>query len=504
MSPNELSHYTKDRLPSDPVVVEENDPRYDYLVNRGINARFTGQARRILLAKSNGDIESTLAEAAASGHNVKIRAGGHCFDALVDVPETGLLIDISGLTGVAYDLDHRAFKIAAGTTLGQMYRDLFLGWGLTIPAGRCPTVAVGGHVMGGGGGALSRRAGLSVDYLYAIELIVVDSDGQPRTVTATRNPGDPHHDLWWAHTGGGGGIGVVTNYYFKSPHNDALLAQPPIQFRRFSIQWPWSDLSQTEFTRLVSNYLEWLAAHQSPDASDLDLDTSLTLPRTGGGNITLEVSLSEPSTSPDVTEEFVRSVLTGVNAGTRSDSTTVPYLTAMLQPDEYDGVKGRFKAKSAFLKHPLTEQQISHIHDYLTRTDYQNPAAMLHLSSFGGQINRTPTADTAMPHRDTAAKMYWSCFWWDPRDDDEHLTWLADFYTGLFADAGGRPSPQSGYGGAFINYPDLDLTETASVPESNWSTIYFRDNASRLAAVKNLYDPLNIFGHALTPGQSLR
>ena len=39
-----------------------------------------------------------------------------------------------------------------------------------------------------------------------------------RSVVATRESSDPNRDLWWAHTGGGGGnFGVVTRYWFRSP-----------------------------------------------------------------------------------------------------------------------------------------------------------------------------------------------------------------------------------------------------------------------------------------------
>lgn len=46
----------------------------------------------------------------------------------------------------------------------------------------------------------------------------MDGGGRVRTVVATREDGDPHRDLWWAHTGGGGGnFGVVTRYGSAPP-----------------------------------------------------------------------------------------------------------------------------------------------------------------------------------------------------------------------------------------------------------------------------------------------
>ncbi len=72
-----------------------------------------------------------------------------------------------------------------------------------------------------------------MDHLLAVEVVVADPSGEVRAVVATRDPQDPHHDLWWAHTGGGGGnFGIVTRYWFRSPDATGddpreALPQPP-------------------------------------------------------------------------------------------------------------------------------------------------------------------------------------------------------------------------------------------------------------------------------------
>ncbi|MEJ1267041.1 hypothetical protein WDV93_04555 [Pantoea ananatis] len=69
-----------------------------------------------------------------------------------------------------------------------------------------------------GFGLLSRRHGLTVDHLHAIEIITVDKTGNARAVVARRDPGCPNHDLWWNYAGGGGGqLGIVTKFWFRSP-----------------------------------------------------------------------------------------------------------------------------------------------------------------------------------------------------------------------------------------------------------------------------------------------
>ena len=89
---------------------------------------------------------------------------------------------------------------------------------MTIPAGESPDLGVGGHVLGGAFGFLCRQHGLAADHLYGVEVVVVDETGTARSVVATREPSDPNRELWWAHTGGGGGnFGIVTRYWFRSP-----------------------------------------------------------------------------------------------------------------------------------------------------------------------------------------------------------------------------------------------------------------------------------------------
>ncbi len=70
-------------------------------------------------------------------------------EGLVADPAVRVLIDTSLMTGVSYDPEMSAFAVEAGTTLGEVYRKLFLGWGVTIPAGESPDIGVGGHVLGG-------------------------------------------------------------------------------------------------------------------------------------------------------------------------------------------------------------------------------------------------------------------------------------------------------------------------------------------------------------------
>ncbi|MER7890103.1 FAD-binding protein [Micromonospora sp. NPDC094482] len=173
-----------------------------------------GAPDEVRVVGSTDQVVSAVQDAVRTGRRVAVRGGGHCFEGFVDDPAVRMVIDMSGLTGIYHDPRRFGFAVEAGATLGDAYRRLYLGWGVTIPGGSCPGVGVGGHIAGGGYGRLSRLHGLVVDHLYAVEVVVVDRGGTARAVVATRERTDPNRDLWWAHTGGGGGnFGVVTRYW---------------------------------------------------------------------------------------------------------------------------------------------------------------------------------------------------------------------------------------------------------------------------------------------------
>ncbi|MFC7589574.1 FAD-binding oxidoreductase [Nonomuraea antimicrobica] len=252
------------------AAVDSLDPRYHSLVSRGYNQRFRCAPEQVRPVVSTEDVIRVVDDAVRADRRIVVRSGGHCFEGFVDDPSVHTLVDLSAMSAVRYDAHRDAFMVEAGCTMGEMYRKLFLGWGVTVPGGTCPAVGVGGHVCGGGYGALCRLHGLTVDHLHAVEVVVADRSGRARSVVATGDPADPNRELWWAHTGGGGGnFGIVTRYWFRTPgagHGDpgTLLPRPPSTVLCFSVDWPWPEFDQESFVRLMRNYGEWGERNSEP------------------------------------------------------------------------------------------------------------------------------------------------------------------------------------------------------------------------------------------------
>jgi aclacinomycin oxidase len=492
-----------------PDKVGPDDPRYADLVRRGFNKRFAGKPDYVRLVGSTEQVVNAVQDAVRDELRVAVRSGGHCLEGFVADPAVRVLIDTSVMTGVDYDPEMAAFEVEAGATLGEAYRKLFLGWGVTIPAGESPDLGVGGHVLGGAFGFLCRQHGLAADHLYGVEVVVVDETGTARSVVATREPSDPNRDLWWAHTGGGGGnFGVVTRYWFRSPgargtDPASLLPKAPDSILTFRVAWSWEDIDEAAFTRLARNFGDWCERHRAADSPHAKLFSLLFLRRRQYGKLEMKGLSTAGAEAERLFEEHLAAVNDGVGAPCTRDVERTSWLAFALNPfpELFKAGPGDalVKVKDAFLRKCFTDRQIEVAYRYLTRTDHDVPGGMLGLATYGGQVNTVTPDATASAQRDSILTMSCTVGWQNPPDEARNLGWVRTFYRDLFADTGGVPVPGEVCDGAMINHPDVDLADPqwnlSGVP---WYALYYKDNYPRLQQIKARWDPRNVFHHALS------
>ncbi|MFC7728096.1 FAD-binding oxidoreductase [Actinomadura keratinilytica] len=488
--------------PPGPAKIGRNDPRHRSLASRGYNRRFAGRPEHVWVVGTTEHVVRAVQEAVDGGKRVTVRSGGHCFEDFAADPAVQVVIDTSAMNAVYYDPARRAFAVEAGAPLGEVYRRLYLGWGVTIPAGWCPDVGAGGHVLGGGYGPLARVMGLVVDHLHAVEVVVVDRAGRARSVVATREATDPNRDLWWAHTGGGGGnFGIVTRYWFRTPgargdDPSRLLPAPPSSVLSFTITWDWNKFDKASFARLVRNYGEWAERNSAPDSPSTRLYSEFQLNRRAAGTIGMIGQVAAASGAERLLEDHLAAINRGVPVTPVRQVRDEPWLAAALAgPPGEPGPYWRLKAKSAYLRRRLSDRQTDVLYHHLTRTDYDYPGGLVNLCTFGGRVNTVAPDATATPHRDTVIKMLLINGWEAAADDHRHITWLRELYRDLYADTGGVPAPADG---AFINYPDADLADPAWNKGAPWHTLYYGDNYARLQQIKAKWDPRNVFRHTLS------
>jgi aclacinomycin oxidase len=493
---------------ADSARIGPDDPRYRAVVEKRFNKRFGASPDYVRLVGSTAQVISAVEAAVREGRRLVVTSGGHCLEGFVSDPEVRVIIDVSPMKRVYYDAAMGAVAVEAGATVGETFRALFEMGGVVLPLGEYPEIGMGGHVVGGAFGFLCRQLGLAADYLHAVEVVTVDSGGRAASVVATRDASDPHHDLWWAHTGGGGGnFGIVTRYWFRSPgaSGDApagLLPPAPESVTTLKAEWSWSDIDRPGFLRLLANHGSWCERSSGADSPSASLWTLLEAHRRQFGTIILRGVSTAGAAARRQLDEHVAAVSEGVGAPKARELARMPWLEFALNPlpDLFAAPPGgvSVKVKDALLKRRLTDRQAGVAYDYLTRSDHDVMGGMLGLATYGGRINAVAPRATASAQRTAILDLACTTGWLDPRDEEKNLAWVRAFYGDLFAESGGVPVPGEAYDGTFINHPDTDLADpalnTSGIP---WHTLYYQANYPRLQRVKARWDPRDVFRHAL-------
>ena len=492
-----------------PTIVRPKSGRYS-AVDRGTNQRFIGNPEYVVLAGSTEQVVHAVQEAVDHGRRVQVRSGGHCYEAFVYNDDVRVVIDLSLLTQVFYDSDRNAYAVDAGAQLLHVYTTLYKGFGVTIPGGSCGSVGAGGHISGGGYGLLSRLHGLTVDYLDAVEVVIVDRHGRAKAVVATRDPAGENHDLWWAYTGGGGGtFGIVTRYWFRH------LPEPPSSVILHASAWNWDALGERGFTRLLKNWDTWLEDNSTPGSAYDGLFGILKLNKRTSNESQIGLLVQMDASRPNARQLYER-YIEALNAGLPIEAemvtqtqqmgehppmprfaapTTMPWFLATWEISGGNPNQS-FKNKSAYHRRGHTDAEVAALYHHLTRTDYTNPSMLAQIDSYGGWINAVPPDRTAVPQRDSIMKTQFQVYWAPGTPGEEHLRFIRELYRDTFAATGGVPVPNAVTDGCYINYPDVDLNSPAwNTSGVNWSTLYWKDNYARLQRAKRAYDPRNVFHH---------
>lgn len=500
------------------VSVTPSDPRYPDLIS-GNNLRWTASPDQIVLPRTTAQVVTAVQDAVTRGKRLSVCGGGHCFEDFVFNADVKININMSLMNAVSFDTAMNAFKIEGGATLMDVYEALYEGWGVTIPAGICHTVGVGGHILGGGYGNLSRQYGLTVDHLHAVEVVVVDAAGKARSVVAARDSSDAAlRDLFWAHTGGGGGsFGIVTAYWFRTPGASgdpaALLPKAPSKIFLTLANWPWEKVTKEGFSALVDYWGTWFERNNTAGTTAGSLYSWLMLNHRDSGSLGAVVQLD--ASLPDAA-----SVLSGFLAGLdqalglhsatvrRDGVTDSQYTTTRLMPwlrgTRYIGAISptqldpttRGCHKSAHLRKRTPQRQIDAMYTHLTSQDQPSPLTGIVLSASGGRIASVSSTATAVAQRDAIMKVNFESRWYTPADDAKNVGWVRTAFASVYGDTGGVPVPNDVTDGCYINYPDGDLSDPAfnksSVP---WHDLYWKQNYPRLQQVKRAWDPRDVFRH---------
>jgi FAD/FMN-containing dehydrogenase len=166
-------------------LIEPSDPSYE-AARKVYNGMIERRPRLIARCADVADVMTAVKFGREEKLMVAIRGGGHNAGGL-GVCDDGLVIDLSPMNYV--HVDPKKKTVLAGG--GALWRDMdhaTHAFGLAVPSGIISTTGVAGLTLGGGIGYLTRRYGLTIDNLLAVEMVLADG----RFVTASARENADH------------------------------------------------------------------------------------------------------------------------------------------------------------------------------------------------------------------------------------------------------------------------------------------------------------------------
>jgi len=424
-------------------VLRPGDSTYDE-VRRVFNAMIDRRPALIACCSGAADVVAGVEFAQEQGIPLSVRGGGHNV-AGTAVCEGGLMLDLSQMKGIQIDPIRRIAQAQPGLTLGEFDQET-QAFGLATTTGVVSMTGIAGLTLGGGVGWLNGKHGLACDNLLAAD--VVTADGRLHTVSA-----EEEADLYWAIRGGSGNFGIVTSFTYQLHEVGPVLAG--------GVSYPF-----TKAREALRIYHE--VASTCPD--ELTTAGSLWMGQDGSPGFSVGVCYTG---TLEAGEEAVRPLLQ-VGPPLESAIRPMPYCTLQTASDTGFPSGRQHYWKSGWLTN-FTDEVIEVMLAYLATMP--SAASGVGLQQLHGAAARVAPTASAFPHR--GGNRY-DCLilsqWDDPAQSEANIRWTREFFTAL------EPFLE---GGVYVN----DLGEEG---EDRVRAAY-GINYPRLAALKQRYDPTNLF-----------
>jgi FAD/FMN-containing dehydrogenase len=380
-----------------------------------------------------------------------VRCGGHSYEGFSQ--SAGAVIDLRPMAEARVDKAAKVLTIGAGTSLGAAYQAVAKR-GLALAAGSCPTVGISGHTLGGGYGLLARPLGLTADNL--LDVTLVDAEGRVVEADASHEP-----DLFWACRGGGGGsFGIATQFRFR--------LHPVARVVTFKAAW---TLPLAEARGLFRAWQAWVAT------APVAMTPVMTIASVAPGRFAIRcIGQSLGS------EREARTALNRIAAAAPGGSVAVTTRTFLGAVNYFSGGSAYpvlyMKAKSDYAASPVSDDGVM---AFLTALTRRPPGAVSVLcDAYGGAISDLADDATAFAHRrGMLYSVQYYASWTDPAETPARVAAVRAVYDALHPHMSG---------GAYVNYPDLDLAD--------WQQAYWGANLPRLRTIKRAVDAGNLFRHA--------
>ncbi|KAK7419738.1 hypothetical protein QQX98_003110 [Neonectria punicea] len=428
------------------------------------NLRLQYEPAAIAVPTSVSQISAAVACGAKHGVKVSAKSGGHSYTSFGFGGEDGhLIIELDRMYGVSLAKDGTA-KIQPGARLGHVATELYNQGKRAISHGTCPGVGVGGHVLHGGYGMVSRKYGLALDWIKGATVVL--ANGTVVHCSAKQRP-----SLFWAVRGAGSSFGIVAELEFNT-------FPAPSQVTYFDVNLNWNQqtapqglLNVQEFGKIMPGELTMQAAIRK---SGYSLDGTYVGDEAGLRKAIqplltkLGVQLADAKTLGwlDLVAHFAGTADVNPTSAAYNAHDTF-YATSIVAP-------------------ALSTSQFKSFVDYISTTGMSTSHSWwIQMDIHGGQhsaVTKPKTTDTAYVHRDKLLlfQLYDSVPQGQQYPSDG-FSLMKGFRRSIT-----RTIPD-GKWGMYVNYADSQVSSSEAPP------LYWGQNLPRLQNVKANYDPKNIF-----------
>jgi FAD/FMN-containing dehydrogenase len=384
---------------------------------------------------------------------IVVKSGGHSAAGLKGA-DGCLVIDLAEMRGVEVDPATRIARSNGGALLGEL--DVAAqAHGLVCPTGVVGHTGVAGLTLGGGVGRLQRNLGLTIDNLAAVELVT--ADGPLVRASETEEP-----ELFWGMRGAGWNFGIATAFEFRLQPFGPDLHRGVLTFPATQIQEVWTafrdyaptapDVVSVIFgidragpdagypDEMVGKPITFLAWNHSGEAEDVEVDTA------------------------------------GLRRGPKPISTTIGS-TRYLDVQTAHDLAFSWGSRSFIKSHNANDVRREALDELVELVATSPGEGTFSVTALGGAIGRLPEDATAYSGRNAVYDLSVDSNWSDPELDQASADWCRRAMAVVEPDRGL---------GAYAN------GNSDAGPEES-RRIYGDAKFARLAALKRVWDPDNIF-----------
>lgn len=424
----------------------------DFEAARGVwNGAYNHHPAMIVRCADAQDVRAAITFAREQALAVSVRSGGHS-PAAYGTNDGGIVIDLSGMKAISVDPTQRVACLESGLTWNEVAHTL-QPYGLALTSGDTGTVGVGGLLLGGGIGWMVRKYGLTIDHLCAVELVTAEGE-------VLRASADKHSELFWGLRGGGGNFGIATAFEVDL-HPAGIVLGGAVFY----------EMAEAEaILREYARYAQSAPEELTTMAMLMAAPPAPFIPPSKQGVPSVVIFLCYTG---DIAQgEQVIAPLRRMGTVIADVISPIPYPVMFTFTEEAARTGFPQYVRSQFA-HTLSEEAI---HTLVTHANgVICPETMVQIRTLGGAVSRIPGDATAFAHRDKQVMI--SVFDTELHlGNSEHLARAERLWQAL--------SPYTE--GVYVNFL-MDEGEQR-VHEAYPPATY-----ARLAALKQRYDPTNLF-----------